>query len=105
MPKILSQDEINFLLGDGEEEGKLPIRYTEGTKIDNDEAIRLVEEYFSSITRVEVITTKGREYVKRCDSKAHFKLSLQDDGRTLKLFEELAVPTENKGTQNELPRI
>ncbi len=37
------------------------------------------------ITRVEVITKKGREFVK-LDCKA--KLEVQDEGRTLKVFVE-----------------
>jgi len=49
-----------------------------------EEALRLIEEMYSSFTRVSVITTSGRE----CShSGGKFKLSLQDDGRTLKLFE------------------
>ena len=48
-----------------------------------EEALRFIEEMYSSITRVEVITTSGRE----CShSGSEFKLSLQDDGRTLKLL-------------------
>ena len=48
-------------------------------------ALSLIKEMYSSITRVEVITTEsGREY-SRQGSK--FELLLQDDGRTLKLFE------------------
>ena len=47
-------------------------------------ALNLIDEMYSSITRVSVITTSGRE----CShSGSEFKLSLQDDGRTLKLFE------------------
>ena len=38
------------------------------------------------LTRVEVITTKGREFVK-C-TKGSFEFFIQDDGRTLKVFEE-----------------
>jgi len=51
-------------------------------------ALNLIDEMYSSITRVEVITTSGRDYL-RCvrEGEANFKLSLQDDGRTLKLFE------------------
>ena len=48
-------------------------------------ALNLIDEMYSSVTRVEVITTEsGREY-SRQGSK--FELLLQDDGRTLKLFE------------------
>jgi len=37
----------------------------------------------NKITRVEVITNKGREFVK-LDCEA--KLKIQDEGRTLKIF-------------------
>jgi hypothetical protein len=50
-------------------------------------ALNLIEEMYSSITRVEVVTEEGRVYTKWCDDGKQFKLSLQDDGRTLKLFE------------------
>jgi len=50
-------------------------------------ALNLIDEMYSSITRVEVISSKGREYGRWCDEGNQFKLSLQDDGRTLKLFE------------------
>ena len=48
-------------------------------------------EYHQSInppllTRVEVITNKGREFVKY--TKGNFEFFIQDDGRTLKIFEE-----------------
>jgi hypothetical protein len=39
------------------------------------------------ITRVEVITNKGREFGKRL-FHGHFTVSMQDDNRTMKLFED-----------------
>jgi len=50
-------------------------------------ALNLIEELYSSVTRVEVITTIERDYTRWCDDHQKFKLSLQDDGKTLKLFE------------------
>jgi transcription termination factor Rho len=50
-------------------------------------ALRLVEEMYSSITMVDIITEYGRGYSKVCADGRQFKLSLRDDGRTLKLFE------------------
>lgn len=41
-------------------------------------------ELMDKVTRVEVISEKGREYVRHnCDS---VEIAMQDDGRTLKLF-------------------
>jgi len=40
----------------------------------------------STLTRVEVITNQGREFVKY--TKGNFEFFIQDDGRTLKIFEE-----------------
>ena len=51
------------------------------------EALNLIDEMYSNITRVEVITSTGREYGRWCDEFKKFSLSLQDEGRTLKLFE------------------
>lgn len=36
------------------------------------------------VTRIEVISDKGREYVNR--HVKNIRLSIQDDGRTLKIF-------------------
>lgn len=41
----------------------------------------------TKITRVEVISEYGRVFSDRCKEGKFYKLSLQDDGRTLKLFE------------------
>jgi hypothetical protein len=40
--------------------------------------------YYPKVTRVEVITSKGREFVRH--ECAHVQFSLQDDGRTIKVF-------------------
>ena len=51
-------------------------------------ALNLIDEMFSSITRVEFITEDGMHYATRwCGEGKQFKLSIQDNGRTLKLFE------------------
>ena len=50
-------------------------------------ALNLIEEMYSSITRVEFITSSVKDYVRQCDKNRKFKVSLQDDGTTLKLFE------------------
>jgi hypothetical protein len=39
---------------------------------------------YPKVTRVEVITSKGREFVQH--ERAHVRFSLQDDGRTIKVF-------------------
>ena len=41
----------------------------------------------ASVTRVTVITRKGREYETWLDDTSEFMLEYQDGGRTLKLFE------------------
>jgi hypothetical protein len=39
---------------------------------------------YPKVTRVEVITSKGREFVRH--ECAHVQFSLQDNGRTIKVF-------------------
>jgi hypothetical protein len=39
---------------------------------------------YPKVTRVEVITSKGREFVQH--ECAHVRFSLQDDGRAIKVF-------------------
>lgn len=41
---------------------------------------------FRGITRLEVITPLGREFAKRFDDSMKIKFSIQDDGKTLKIF-------------------
>lgn len=45
----------------------------------------------SIIDRVEFIGKREREFVRYCDERYQFRISLQDDGKTLKIFE---VPNE-----------
>jgi hypothetical protein len=52
-----------------------------------EEALNLIEEMYSSITRVKAITKIDRDCTRWCAEGKVFKLSLQDDGRTLKLLE------------------
>lgn len=44
-------------------------------------------ETLGKITRVEVIGKEGREFVKLLED-GHYKISMQDDGKTIKLFEK-----------------
>lgn len=44
-----------------------------------------IEVPYTEIPRIEVIDTKGRSYVNN-KSKNNVKLSLQDEGKTLKIF-------------------
>ena len=49
----------------------------------------LLTRQLSAISRVEVITEKGRVYSKWVRDNHAFKISLQDDNRTIKIFEVL----------------
>lgn len=49
----------------------------------------LLARQLSTISRVEVITEKGRVYSKWVRDNHAFKISLQDDNRTIKIFEVL----------------
>ena len=44
----------------------------------------MTEQQFEKVTRVEIIDTNGRSYVKY--GVTDIKFSLQDDDRTLKIF-------------------
>ena len=44
------------------------------------------ESLQSKITRIEVISKLGRDFVCKCDNTKHYELSFQDDNRTLKIF-------------------
>ena len=46
------------------------------------------EKQFSNITRVEVVGKNGREFTKLIKTGKYI-IMLQDDNRTLKLFEEI----------------
>ena len=43
-------------------------------------------ETIQGVTRVEVIDDKGRSYTKRLKESETVSYSLQDDGKTLKIF-------------------
>jgi len=44
-------------------------------------------EKIQNITRVEIIGKKGREFSKWLNN-SHYEIMVQDDGRTIKLFEK-----------------
>ena len=44
-------------------------------------------QQMSDVTRVEVISNEGRDHINRCN-KGSVSLSMQDEGRTLKVFIE-----------------
>ena len=48
----------------------------------------MTEEDLSKVTRLEVIDDDGRSYTNYLKEDQTVKLSLQDDGRTLKIFVE-----------------
>ena len=52
---------------------------------------------YSNVTRVEVITSEGREFV-RYDC-SNVQVSLQDEGRTLKVFLKQGQISEEFGSQ------
>lgn len=45
-------------------------------------------EKITKITRVEIIGKNGREFSKMLDN-SFYEISMQDDGRTLKIFEKI----------------
>lgn len=53
-----------------------------------------MEKDSNKLTRVEVISGLGREYVNWLGKGYEFELSWQDDGKTLKLF---VIESEDKG--------
>ena len=48
---------------------------------------KIYDDFESKFTRVEIISSLGRVFCDRCDDNSHYVLSIQDDGKTLKLFE------------------
>lgn len=51
----------------------------------------------NTITRIEYISLQqGREFTRRIDSRKKITFSLQDEGRTLKIFEEVNNEQSNK---------
>ncbi len=57
------------------------------SSIDIGEAVEELEALQSKFNRVEVISSSGRVFCDKCDSGRHYELSIQDDNRTLKIFE------------------
>lgn len=58
--------------------------------IDTGEGLRKANPTYTKppkLTRVEVILKSGRAYSKWL-TNTHFTISIQDDGKTIKLFEE-----------------
>ena len=45
-------------------------------------------EKMIKISRVEVVGKNGREFVKMLEN-GHYEISIQDDGKTIKLFEKM----------------
>ena len=48
---------------------------------------KIYDDFENNFTRVEIISANGRAFYDICDDDMHYKLSIQDDGKTLKLFE------------------
>ena len=46
----------------------------------------IYNDFESKFTRVEIISSLGRVFCSKCDNGKHYELSIQDDGKTLKLF-------------------
>lgn len=61
----------------------IPKNHTYDSKLD--EAIEELQQA-NEYTRIEVITSDGRVFCDRCESGSYYEASIQDDGRTLKLF-------------------
>lgn len=48
---------------------------------------KIYDDFESNFTRVEIISSLGRVFCDRCSDNRHYELSIQDDNRTLKIFE------------------
>lgn len=48
---------------------------------------KIYDDFESKFTRVEIISSLGRVFCDRCSDNRHYELSIQDDKRTLKIFE------------------
>ena len=59
----------------------IPKNHTYDSKLD--EAIKELQQTY---TRVEVISTNGRVFCDMCENGSYYEASIQDDGKTLKLF-------------------
>ena len=47
----------------------------------------IYDDFESKFTRVEIISSLGKVFCDRCSDNRHYELSIQDDNRTLKIFE------------------
>lgn len=52
----------------------------------NEQVVNALQEITENVNRVEVIDNTGRAYVKYLDDKENARISIQDNGRTIKLF-------------------
>ena len=63
----------------------IPKNHTYDSKLDKAiEELQQANEY----TRIEVITSDGRAFCDRCESNSYYEASVQDEGKTLKLFKK-----------------
>ena len=62
----------------------IPKGHTYDSKLD--EAIKELQQEY---TRVEVISFDGRVFCDMCENGSYYEASIQDDGRTLKLFRKI----------------
>ena len=62
----------------------MPRGHTYDSKLD--EAIEELQQVY---TRVEVINSDGRVFCDKCGHDSYYEASIQDDGRTLKLFRKM----------------
>ncbi len=63
----------------------IPKGHTYDTELD--EAIEELQQA-NEYTRVEVISFDGRVFCDRCEHDSYYEVSVQDDGKTLKLFKK-----------------
>ena len=52
-----------------------------------DEAIEELQQA-NEYTRIEIISFDGRVFCDRCESNSYYEASVQDEGKTLKLFKK-----------------
>lgn len=72
---------LNYLLS---LKDSIPKNHTYDVKLD--EAIEELQQ--AKYTRVEVIDSDGRVFCDRCEHNSYYEASVQDDGKTLKLFKK-----------------
>lgn len=68
----------------------IPRGHTYDAKLDE-----AIEELQQAYTRVEVITFGGRAFCDRCESNSYYEVSVQDEGKTLKLFKKKLIKDKN----------